>query len=195
MENSLCYLQNEILPEWGRAALLDVETTGLSPDTDEILELSITLFAFERNQGRIIGIIDEYTGLREPRRSIPRRVSEIHGITMKDVRGKQLDHERIEQLIGAADFLIAHNAKFDRGFLSKLYPGVASKKWLCSMQGIDWHRKGFSSRSLQNLLFSHQIVVEQAHRADADVKGCLRLLARSNRDGNTYFCELLGDRK
>lgn len=195
MENSLACLSNEILPEWGQAAVVDVETTGLSPDYDEILEIAIVLFAFERNQGRIMGIVDEYTGLREPSRSIPRRATEIHGITLKDVRGQKFDDLRVKELLEKADFLIAHNAKFDRGFLRKLYPFINSKKWLCSMEGINWYCKGFRSRSLQNLLSNHQIKVEQAHRATADVKGCLSLLNYNVANGKSYFYELLSREK
>ncbi|EQD35039.1 hypothetical protein B1A_18477, partial [mine drainage metagenome] len=35
----------------GLAILVDVETTGLQPDRDEIVELALVLFAFQRPSG------------------------------------------------------------------------------------------------------------------------------------------------
>ena len=45
--------------------VVDVETTGFSP-IDEVVEIGLVLFAFERQNGQILGIIEEYAGLREP---------------------------------------------------------------------------------------------------------------------------------
>ena len=50
---------------FGLAAFLDTETTGLAED-DEVIELSIALFEFDREAGSFVGSIDRYTGLREP---------------------------------------------------------------------------------------------------------------------------------
>ena len=51
---------------YGIAGCIDVETTGLSPYTNEIIELGLVLFAFNRQTGKIIEVLEEYTGLREP---------------------------------------------------------------------------------------------------------------------------------
>ena len=55
------------------AAFVDVETTGLDHRSDEVVELAIVLFAYDRSTGRILDIIDNYTGLRDPGRPIPER--------------------------------------------------------------------------------------------------------------------------
>lgn len=108
---------SRVKPGWGIAGFVDVETTGLSPRYDEVVELALVLFAFDRQTGGIVGIVDEYVGLREPGRSIPRDASEVHGLTMDGVRGCCLDCGVIERLIARAEFLVAHNASFDRGFV------------------------------------------------------------------------------
>lgn len=195
MNPELRYISGRLDPTWGRAAFIDVETTGLNPAHEEIIELAITLFAFNRESGKIIGIIDEYIGLREPSCSISRSAYVVHRISNHAVQGKVLDQDKIESLISQADFLIAHNAGFDKGFVGKMFPIALSKPWYCSMNGIKWYQKGFSSKALQKLLTAHQIQVDRAHRAGADVRACLMLLSLMNQNGTTYFQEMLNAKK
>jgi len=169
------------------AAFIDVETTGLSTAEDEVVELAIALFAFDPESGEIAGIVDEYVGLRDPGRPIPAAASAVHGIRDADVRGKRLDGRRIRSLIDRAEFLVAHNAPFDRGFVERLFPDIRGKRWHCSMNGVPWKRLGFASRGLQYLLHEHHIRVERAHRGLDDVRGALSLLALTDSSGRCYF--------
>lgn len=175
----------------GQACFLDVETTGLSAKTEEVVELAVCLFDFRRDSGEIIQVVDIYTGLREPGVPISAAAARVHGLRMEDLCGKRLDHGRVENLIQSADFIVAHNARFDRSFVAKLIPLSQRKQWLCSMSGVDWYGKDFSSRGLQNLLLSHGICIERSHRAEDDVRAALTLLGKRGHDGRTYFAELL----
>lgn len=114
----------------GLAAFVDVETTGLSTRSDEVVELAIALFAFDRDTGEIKGIVDEYSGLRDPGRPIPGSATGVHGIRDCDVKGKRLDDEQVLRLMDRAEFLVAHNESFDRPFVERLYPEAAGKTWL-----------------------------------------------------------------
>ncbi|MGE5604152.1 MAG: exonuclease domain-containing protein [Bacteroidota bacterium] len=195
MNPELINLSEKLDPSWGKAAFIDVETTGLNPAYEEIIELAITLFAFNRESGKILGIIDEYIGLREPSCPISRGAYLVHHINNQAVKGKILDKIKIEALINQADFLIAHNAGFDKGFVGKMFPIALSKPWYCSMNGIKWYQKGFPSKALQKLLTAHQIQVDRAHRAGADVRACLMLLSLMNQNGMTYLQEMLNGKK
>lgn len=175
----------------GIAGFIDVETTGLSPYQDEVIELALSLFSFERASGMITGIVDEYCGLREPGVPISSGALRVHGIRPEHVLGRRLDDLRIRSMFARAEFLVAHNASFDRGFVARLFPESAAKPWLCSMRGINWRGKGFGGMSLQRLLDAHGIVSERAHRADYDVKCAIRLLSCTASHGRPYFFELL----
>lgn len=178
--------------EWtGRGAFIDVETTGLSPATHEILELAIVLFGYDERTGCITGTLDEYVGFREPDAEIPADATAVHGITEAMVKGHGLNESRIRTILDRAEFLVAHNAVFDYGFVVRLFPEAAFKPWLCSMRQVNWRSHGYSSRGLQNLLAAHAIQVGTAHRAADDCRGALRLLNHDGSRGTTYFSELL----
>ncbi len=170
----------------GIAGCIDVETTGLSPHGDEIVELALVLFSYDEEG--ITGLVDSYCGLREPGGPISRGAQRVHGLSKADLAGERLDTQRIQTLLGQVDFLVAHNASFDRGFVIKAFPAAKTKRWYCSMSGIGWRGRG--GRSLQALLSRHNIEVEEAHRALDDVHGVLALLSCHNGSGRTYFAEL-----
>lgn len=139
-------------PNVSVAGFIDVETTGLDPAAHEVVELAIALVAFDRETGDILGIVDEYAGLRDPGFPIPADATRVHGLRSTDVRGKRLDDARIRAMLERAEFLVAHNASFDKAFVTKLYPEVQRKRWVCSMRSIPWKQKGFPSRGLQSLV-------------------------------------------
>ncbi len=178
---------NVQLPQIGIGAFVDVETTGLNSERDEIVELSIALFAFERSTGKIVGVIDQYTGQRDPGIPIPEAASRVHGIRNEDVKGKELDRRKIESMMEQAQFIAAHNAGFDHRFVIKMFPAAKSKPWYCSMNGINWSKKGFESKGLQNLVKRYNIPIEQTHRAQDDVQLALLLLSQpSTQNDSTY---------
>ncbi|MBI2906480.1 MAG: hypothetical protein HYX92_02360 [Chloroflexi bacterium] len=179
------------MPDNGLAAFIDVETTGLSPATDEVVELAVCLFEFRRDTGEITRIVDRYVGLRQPATPIPPDAFAIHGISNRAVKGKRLDEGRIVEMLEKAEFLVAHNAPFDRGFVVRLFDACVAMPWLCSMSGINWYRKGFRSRGLQQLLAAHGIEPRSSHRADSDVDAAIELLRRHEGDGKSYFAELI----
>lgn len=176
------------------AGLVDVETTGLDPRHDEIIELALILFAFRRDNFAVAGIVDEYLGRREPSRPISPGAAQVNKITMEELRGESLDEAKITEMIGRAEFLIAHNASFDKGFVCRLYQCAKEKPWFCSMKGINWYRTGCASRSLQSLLQKNGIRTARAHRADGDVLATLQLIAGKDAAGRYYLEELLNSR-
>ncbi|WP_026918693.1 DEDD exonuclease domain-containing protein [Gordonia shandongensis] len=92
--------------------VVDLETTGGSPDTDGVTEIG----AVKIRGGEVLG---EFATLVDPGRSIPPQITTLTGITSAMLT----DAPRIESVFPAfVEFagtavLVAHNARFDMGFL------------------------------------------------------------------------------
>ncbi len=99
----------------GELIALDLETTGLDPNQDAILEIAAVRF----QDG---AIIEEFSTLVDPARSIPAIVTQITGLTDDDVVGAPRIAQAIPRLIAFAGDapIIAHNISSDAGFLNKV---------------------------------------------------------------------------
>ena len=161
------------------ALVVDSETTGLDPNTDELIELALVQFWFDQESFDVVGIAEKYSGLRQPSRPIPPEATRIHGLTDKDVRNASLDGGAVRSLILGSDLLISHNATFDRPFVERLFPEAGHKTWLCSLRGIDWSALGHRSASLQALCADFGLDPGTSHRALDDALVVLNLLRKS----------------
>ena len=104
--------------------------------------------------------------------------------SVDQVRGKRLKDRMVRRILRKADFLIAHNAAFDRRFVEKLYPETQRFRWYCSMNGI-WCFEGIAATD------EHGIETERGHRALMTF--ALHLLAqRDEQTDRPYLSELLG---
>jgi DNA polymerase-3 subunit epsilon/ATP-dependent DNA helicase DinG len=98
----------------GELVALDLETTGLDPNSDDIIEIGAVRFEGDR-------IIDELTVLVKPTRPIPALVTQLTGILPEDVEAAPSITEVLPQLtafVGNSPW-IAHNAAFDGAFLER----------------------------------------------------------------------------
>ncbi len=90
----------------------DLETTGLSSRTDEIIEIGAVRMRGDREIARYQTFVD-------PGRPLERKISELTGITDSMLRGApKLEQVLPEFLDFVGDsILVAHNADFDTGFI------------------------------------------------------------------------------
>lgn len=171
-------------------AVVDVETTGLS-SADELVEIGAILFRYSALSGEVLEVVGEYSGLREPTCRMDPEAQAVHGIGMDELRGRTLDHATLKALLGQADAIFAHNASFDRRYIAKLYPELAGKPWICTMNGIPWRSQGQPSKALASLLDSHGIPRAHAHRALDDARAVLQLIAsRAPSANEPYLVQL-----
>jgi len=163
--------------ELRRGVLLDTETTGLDPDRDEVIELALLPFEYERDSGRIVAVDSEgaLQALRQPSFPIPLEASKVHGISDEMVAGHTIDAERVRAIVEPAQLIIAHNAAFDRPMVEKHWPIFMDMHWACSLAEIDWKGEGLGSAKLDYLLCA-QGWFHDGHRALADAAATLYLL-------------------
>ena len=91
---------------------LDLETTGLDKDRDAIIEVGAVKF-------RDDAPVDRYSTLVNPGRPIPYEITQLTGITDRDLAGKPRFDQvaaAIMRFVGSAP-VVGHNVSFDLGFL------------------------------------------------------------------------------
>lgn len=94
---------------------LDIETTGIDPERDAILEIGVVKFNGD-------DILEEWSAIVNPNRDIPPKIIELTGITPEMVRTEGIglwDALRETQRVVGAAPIIGHNIQFDLGFLRK----------------------------------------------------------------------------
>ena len=175
--------------------ILDVETTGLGPTSDEVIELALKLFTYRTDSGEILDIIEEDSFLREPVSNSAKRnydnAYRVHGISYESVRGKSFYDPLVKTYFHRADSVFAHNASFDRSFLYYMYPEVNDLNWYCTMRSVPWKNYGFQNGKLLTLLQAHDITNHQTHRALDDITYLMELLKKTSPKGNLYLQEVV----
>jgi len=157
------------------AICLDTETTGMNYPADKIVELAMIAVEYEASTGQISRILDMYESFEYPGMPIPAEATAVNGITDDMVRGMKFDDDRVNEMVGKAHILVAHNSRFDRKYLEARFPVFASKPWACTLTQIDWAAEKMATKSLEFLLYKNGFFVD-AHRAMADTQGVVALL-------------------
>jgi DNA polymerase-3 subunit epsilon len=124
--------------EWAARAFLeggvftafDLETTGLYPQTDRIVELGAV--KFDR-----LGIAARFSALINPGIPMPAGVSRINGIDDAMLKDKASLAETLPDFLRfiESSVLVAHNALFDCGFINESLKGYYNEGGKDRLQG------------------------------------------------------------
>ena len=157
--------------------IVDLETTGMHANQDRILEIGAV-----RVKGNKVE--DTFERLVDPGCEVPRRITQITGITTADVCGESQVAEVLPdfvEFVGDAIF-VAHNVTFDWKFiaseLSRADLPALKNPTLCTVRLARRLLKGLPSRSLGSLIKHFDINTDARHRALSDVLATQEVLAQ-----------------
>lgn len=179
-----------LLRSSGAFAVVDLETTGLPNDTaSEILEFGILTFDFDGNAP--IGedvfarvepqkvIVKKLHGIVRPHQPLPSEIQRITGLRDRDVANATRMEDVRYRVASALDerMLIAHNAEFERNFLSKFVsPNLKNAVYLDTQDVLALTHP--DAPDLRLATFTRTLLgSEERHRALEDALDTARVLA------------------
>lgn len=157
----------------------DVETTGLSPQRDRIIEVGAVLF--ENGMAS-----KKFNTLVNPGVSISKSTTAVNHITnemIKDAPDEEVVYKDLIEFFGDSlsqqTIICAHNASFDMNFLSETLMRLGYSgdiKYVDTLQLSRRFVKGLDSYK-QDIVAEHfGFVNEQSHRAVSDAEICGKIL-------------------
>lgn len=183
---------NEYVPDY---VVFDLETTGISPYNDSIIEISAV---------KVIGgkVVDTFSTLVNPRRSIPYGATAVNGITDDMVAGEPF----VEEVLPAfnafiEDFvLVGHNiASFDMKFIWKAATEhlgqTFSNDYIDTLPMARKRLPKLAHHRLVDLAEYYNISTEGAHRALNDCimnQQCFELLQQEYVKNPPKLCPKCG---
>lgn len=149
--------------------IIDLETTGLDPEFDEIIEMSA--LKIKNNE-----IVDHFSTLIQPEYEIDDFITELTGITHEMLENAPLLEEKIADFINFIDndIIVGHNVNFDINFLYDNYLRLENKElkndYIDTMRLSKNFLKELNHHRLIDLVDYYNINVEGFHRAMLDCK-------------------------
>ena len=170
-----------------RFAIIDFETTGLSPDYgDRITEVAVVIV--ESNK-----VIDQYASLVNSGTVIPHHIQRLTGITdqmVSNAPAASIVITKLNQFIKGAT-LVAHNASFDSKFFHSemLHAGIrARSEFICTLLLSRRLYPSLANHKLATLAEYHKIKYQgRSHRALADALVTADLFIKINTDLCHHF--------
>ncbi|TMF78966.1 MAG: DNA polymerase III subunit epsilon [Chloroflexi bacterium] len=162
------------MPEY---VALDLETTGLDPARDRVIEVGAVAFTPDRTLGTLERLVD-------PQRPLPDAVARLTGITQADLKGAATAESAVAELI---DFIggrqpVGHGARLDLEFLSASGLWDAESDILDTLDVARILMPAAASHSLPLLAIELGFSQPRPHRALDDADATRQLLLRLRED-------------
>lgn len=161
---------------------IDLETTGLSPVEDRIIEISAVYF---NNQGPV----RTFNTLVNPGVKIPSSASQINHITNKMIKNAPSEQEAIKNLMafisdldGFSGKFVAYNAKFDGKFLDATLHRLGHKNTFEFFDCYKLAKEIFDNTEnykLTTIANELGLSTNGSHRATLDAENCGFVLIKS----------------
>ncbi|MBN2429566.1 MAG: GIY-YIG nuclease family protein [Deltaproteobacteria bacterium] len=174
-----------MIPE--RLVFLDLETTGVNPLHDRIIEVGLC---------EVVGceVVEEWSTLVNPRKTVSPYIESITGIASSMVADAPFFSDIAAELHAklAGKVLVAHNARFDYGFLKSEFRRLDisfQEKTLCTVKLSRALYPEHSRHNLDTLIERHNLNVSNRHRALGDVRATWEFFKKARAE---FPAEVLG---
>ena len=158
----------------GPLAIVDVETTGSDPASDRVTEIAVLEVSG-------FALTAQWSTLVNPGGTIPGAIQALTGITQEMVesapRFADIAAELYQRLAGRV--FVAHNARFDYGFLRREFDRAGLKylaRTLCTVRLSRRLYPGEGAHDLDSLIERHGLECEARHRAAPDAAALWQFL-------------------
>ncbi|MCC7246082.1 MAG: GIY-YIG nuclease family protein [Saprospiraceae bacterium] len=166
-------------------AIIDVETTGGAARFERITEIAIVLHDGEK-------VVDTFSTLINPERSIPPSIIRITGITDDMVARAPKFYEVAKQIVQMTEgaIFVAHNVQFDYSFVKEEFARLGypfTRRQLCTVKLSRAAFPGLRSYSLSSLKEHFGIKAKRSHRALDDTLATVNVFERilATKDGES----------
>lgn len=179
---------DSLFSRYDNIIVLDTETTGLSPKTDEIIELGIVRAAAHSDKAP-----EEYNTLirLSDGRTLPRQIVELTGITQRQIELEGISKaEAAEGLCSMLDcarpLVVAYNAQFDLNFIFFFLRRLGLSGRLKGIAMLDaltvYKDRRPYPHKLCDAVSAYSLQAQNTHRAVDDAKATLELLYAMERE-------------
>ena len=165
--------------------VIDIETTGLNPKLDEIIEIGILRIVSDNGHIRISDTFGTLIKLSSPDRELPDKITELTGITNQQLNSEGVLKDEaclklVDFLCNPNSLLAAYNAQFDLNFLFYFLNSFKKADLLKKIKMLDVltvyrDRKQYPHR-LRDAVSAYSINSGDAHRALYDAQMTFEVL-------------------
>src|SRR5690606_18913278 len=161
----------------GSWAAIDIETTGVHPATDEIIDLGFLQFEGTK-------LVRTYSSLVRPENSVSSFITKLTGITNEQLKKAPLWSQVENELLTLESHaLLAHNANFEESFLKRYFDKIPSpagrESYHDSLYYLALLFPEASSLNLESFINALGIAEKEEHRGLADSRDLLKTLLLS----------------
>ena len=168
--------------------LFDFETTGLSGERDQIIEIGAILLERVNDQYRVA---EEMSALVLADRPLPEKIIEITHITdemllREGIPQETACHRLFNMYKDENTLLVAYNIQFDLSFITSLFKKYKDRNFtikndILDVMAIYKDRQRYPHR-LDNAVSTYHIEIPNTHRALDDIKATLEVLKKMSQE-------------
>lgn len=163
--------------------VIDIETTGINPSTDEIIDLGFLQFEGTK-------LVRTYTSLVRPENPVSSFITKLTGITNEQLKKAPLWSQVEPDLLSLESHqLLAHNARFEESFLKRYFDKISQvngrETYHDSIYYLALLFPEAPALNLESFINQLGIAEKEEHRGLADSRDLLKTLLLS-----TYLTHL-----